>query len=84
MRPLSTRAIRKTITRYLIVCRLKNKRITAYSLTHTAITLAIQGGKGNNILQVQQMARHANIATTLKYYHEYRRMKNAAEFDIDL
>ncbi len=84
MRPLSTRAIRKIITRHLIACRLKNRRISAYSLKHTAITLAIQGGKGRNILQVQQMARHANIATTLKYYHEYRRMKNAAEFDIDL
>jgi integrase/recombinase XerD len=84
MRSLSTRAIRKIITRYLTVCGLKNKRVTAYSLKHTAITLAIQGGKGKNILQVQQMARHANIATTLKYYHEYSRMKNAAEFDIDL
>jgi integrase/recombinase XerD len=84
MRSLTTRAIRKIITGYLITCRLKNKRISAYSLKHTAITLAIQGGKGRNILQVQQMARHMNISTTLKYYHEYGRMKNAAEFDIDL
>lgn len=84
IRCLSTRAIRKTITRYLTVCRLKTKRVTPYSLRHTAITLAIQGGKGKNLLQVQQMARHSNIGTTLKYYHEYRRLKTAAEFDIDL
>jgi len=84
MRSLTTRAIRKIVSSHLTAARLKSKRITPHSLRHTAITLAIQGGKGKNILKVQQMARHADISTTLKYFHEYARMKNAAEFDIDI
>ena len=76
---LSTRAIRALISRYLIAEGLKNHRITPHSLRHTAITLAIEGGWGNDLIQVQQMARHENISTTLGYFHEMKRIQNAAE-----
>lgn len=76
---LSTRAIRTLISHYLIAAGLKSRRITPHSLRHTAITLAIEGGKGANIVQVQQMARHENISTTMLYFHEFNRIKNAAE-----
>jgi integrase/recombinase XerC/integrase/recombinase XerD len=76
---LSTRAIRKIISDYMKKAGLKSKRITPHSLRHTAITLAIEGGNGQNLIQVQQMARHANISTTLGYFHEFQRLKNAAE-----
>ena len=76
---LSTRAIRKIISNYMKKAGLKTKRITPHSLRHTAITLAIDGGNGNNLVQVQQMARHVNISTTLGYFHEFQRIKNAAE-----
>lgn len=76
---LSTRAIRKIISHYLILSGIKSRRITPHSLRHTAITLAIAGGNGNNLIQVQQMARHANISTTIGYYHEFERLNNAAE-----
>ena len=76
---LSTRAIRKVISSYMVKSGLKTKRITPHSLRHTAITFAIEGGNGNNLIQVQQMARHVNISTTLGYFHEFQRLKNAAE-----
>ena len=79
---LSTRAIRSVISHYLLIAGLKTKRVTPHSLRHTAITLAIAGGNGKNLLQVQQMARHVNISTTLGYFHEFERMKNAAELCI--
>ena len=76
---LTTRAIRALVSRYLIAAGLKNHRITPHSLRHTAITLAIEGGGGNNLIQVQQMAKHENISTTLGYFHEMKRIQNAAE-----
>jgi integrase/recombinase XerC/integrase/recombinase XerD len=76
---LSTRAIRSIISQYLSISGLKSKRVTPHSLRHTAITLALKGGNGLNLLQVQQMARHLNISSTLVYVREYERMKNAAE-----
>jgi site-specific recombinase XerD len=76
---LSTRAIRSIISQYLKISGLKTKRVTPHSLRHTAITLALKGGNGLNLLQVQQMARHLNIGSTMVYVREYERMKNAAE-----
>ena len=81
---LCTRAVRKIVTYYLRGAGLKSKRVTPHSLRHTGITLAITAGKGRNLLQVQQMARHRNMSTTLRYFHEYDRMKNAAEHCIKI
>ena len=44
---------------------------------HTAITIAIK--KGANPLQVQAMARHAKLDTTMIYFHESARLENPAE-----
>ena len=46
-----------------------------------AITLALQAGAP--ILQVQAMARHKNIATTMIYAHNLNRIEDAAERKID-
>lgn len=73
---LSTRAIRSIISHYLKIAGLKTKRVTPHSLRHTAINLALKGGNGLNLLQVQQMARHLNISSTMVYVREYERMKN--------
>jgi integrase len=69
---------------YLTAAGLKSRRITPHSLRHTAITLAINGGNGDNLLRVQQMARHGDISTTLGYFHEFDRLKNAAERSIKI
>ena len=49
-------------------------RLTAHSLRHTAVTLSLLAGK--NLAEVQQFARHANIATTQIYNHALDKAKN--------
>lgn len=50
---------------------------TAHSLRHTAISNAINNGAP--LPKVQGMARHANISTTMIYFHEIDRVKTPAE-----
>lgn len=52
-------------------------KLTAHSLRHTAVTLALRAG--SPIQQVQAMARHKSINTTLIYAHNIDRTANAAE-----
>ena len=51
--------------------------ISAHSLRHTAITKAIESGL--HPVKVQRFARHADVKTTLGYYHERDRMKDPVE-----
>ena len=51
---------------------------TTHSLRHTAITKALQNGV--SITRVsKQLARHANIDTTMIYVHEADRMSDPVE-----
>ncbi len=50
---------------------------TTHSLRHAAISAAVK--RGAPIQKVQSMARHANISTTMIYYHEADRVENPAE-----
>lgn len=73
---LSLRAIRAIVKRlYARGGVVGNK--TTHSLRHAAITSAIKHGAP--VQKVQAMARHANIATTMIYYHEHDRITNPAE-----
>ena len=47
---------------------------TSHSTRHTAITTAIK--RGANPVQVQAMARHAKLDTTMIYFHESARLDN--------
>jgi integrase/recombinase XerC/integrase/recombinase XerD len=71
----------RTISRIVKECLIKNKiisnRITAHSLRHTAITLALQGGA--TIQEAQALGRHANVNTTMIYAHNINRLANAPE-----
>lgn len=49
-------------------------RLTAHSLRHTAMTLALKGGA--TLQQVQQFARHRLIETTLHYAHNLEYVQN--------
>ena len=49
-------------------------RLTAHSLRHTAVTLSLLAGR--KLEEVQQFARHANIATTMIYNHSLDMEKN--------
>ncbi|MGN0073040.1 MAG: tyrosine-type recombinase/integrase [Coriobacteriales bacterium] len=52
-------------------------RYTAHSLRHTAITLALIGGASD--AEAKEMARHADISTTMIYSHHINRLQSAAE-----
>jgi len=58
-----------------------SEKLTAHSLRHTAISLAIQGGA--SLHQAQAMARHSSPDTTMTYFHNLGRVAEAAEGFID-
>lgn len=74
---LTTIAISRIIKTALRAVGLDDKRLSAHSLRHTAITLAAIGGAAPR--QTQSMARHASGATTDIYLHNLDRLQNAAE-----
>jgi integrase/recombinase XerD len=71
---LTTKTISRLIKGYLIQAGYNNARWTAHSLRHTAVTLALLDGKPLD--EVQQFARHSNIATTMIYNHAVQRENN--------
>lgn len=78
---LTTRSIRRIIKEAMRAANIDSDRLTAHSLRHTAITFSLLGGA--KIQEVQQMARHTNINTTLIYAHNIERIGQAPERKID-
>jgi len=78
---LTTRSISRIVKTHLRNAGIDSKRLTAHSLRHTAITLALQAGA--TIQEAQALGRHANINTTLIYAHNINRIINAPERKID-
>ncbi len=78
---LTTRSISRIIKTALRQIGLDDKRLTAHSLRHTAITLSIKGGA--SLQQAQAMARHTDPKTTLVYFHNLERVEAGAEKFID-
>lgn len=74
---LTTRSISRIVKETFRKAGIDSKKITAHSLRHTAITLALIGGA--TIQEAQAMARHSNINTTLIYAHNIQRMETPAE-----
>lgn len=74
---LSSRSISRIIKNSLKRAGLDESRLTAHSLRHTAITLALKGGA--TLEQAQAMARHGSPATTMIYAHNLDRVANGAE-----
>lgn len=71
---LTTRSISGIVKERLVNAGYDSSRLTAHSLRHTAVTLALLAGM--DIAEVQQHARHANITTTMIYNHAIDRAKN--------
>ena len=71
---LTTRSISGIVKERLVNAGYDSSRLTAHSLRHTAVTLALLAGQ--DITEVQQHARHANLATTMIYNHALDRAKN--------
>lgn len=74
---LTTRSLSRIVKQRFQAAGMDSAKLTAHSLRHTAITLALLGGA--TIQQAQAMARHANINTTMVYAHNLERMDKAAE-----
>lgn len=77
---ISTRSISGTVKQRLRNAGYDSERLTAHSLRHTAVTLSLLGG--NSLQEVQQFARHSNIATTQIYAHNLDRAQNKCESTI--
>lgn len=71
---MTTRAISGIAKEAMIEAGYNDERLTAHSLRHSAVTLSLLAGKP--LEEVQQFARHANIATTMIYNHALERAKN--------
>jgi len=56
---------------------INSERLTPHNLRHTAISLAIAGGA--TLVQAQAMARHSSPNTTMIYFHNVNRIRDAAE-----
>lgn len=78
---LTTRSVSRIVKTRLRNAGINNKRLSAHSLRHTAITLALQAGA--TIQEAQALGRHANINTTLIYAHNINRIIHAPERKID-
>ena len=74
---LSLRALRGIVKATFKAAGVVGKNKTTHSLRHTAITNAVKHGAP--VQKAQSMARHANISTTMIYYHETDRVENPAE-----
>ena len=71
---ITTRTVSAVVKNALKNAGYDSARLTAHSLRHTAITLALLAGR--EITEVQQFARHANLNTTMIYNHALDQAKN--------
>ena len=74
---LTTHAVSSVVKSALRQIGIDDPRYTAHSLRHTAITLALIGGATD--AEAKEMARHADISTTMIYSHHIQRLEQAAE-----
>lgn len=74
---LSRSYIRRVVKGYFKAVGVHGPNKTTHSLRHSAATSAIRNGA--TVQQAQVMLRHANIATTMIYFHETERLEKPAE-----
>lgn len=74
---LSRRSISGIVRGYIRAAGLTSSKLTAHSLRHSAVTLALLGGA--SLQEVQQFARHKAISTTQIYAHNLAREENPCE-----
>ncbi len=71
---MTTRSISRIAKSTMQAAGFDSDRLTAHSLRHTAVTLSLLAGE--KLEDVQQFARHSNIATTMIYNHALDKAKN--------
>lgn len=65
---LTTRTIRRIVKNLYSAAGINSPRLTTHSTRHTTCTLAIQAGVP--VHEVQQLARHRDISSTMVYVHD--------------
>lgn len=71
---LCSRTISQIVKRALVGAGFDSPRLTAHSLRHTAVTLALMAGA--SLQEAQQYARHRRIETTQIYAHNLEAQQN--------
>lgn len=74
---LTPKSISSIVKGRLVAAGYDSERLTAHSLRHSAVTLALLGKLP--LEEVQQFARHKNISTTQIYAHNLERANNRSE-----
>lgn len=77
---LTTRTVSGVCKSAMLRAGYDSPRLTAHSLRHSAVTIALMGGM--SLQETQAFARHANIATTTIYAHDVNRLKSLCEATI--
>ena len=77
---LTTQTISQVCKRSMIAAGYNSKRLTAHSLRHSSITIALL--QGMSLDDVSAFARHSSIAVTQIYNHSISRMKSRCESSI--
>ena len=77
---ITTRTVSSIVKTRMQAVGLDDERLTAHSLRHSAVTIALLNGV--DLQEVQQFARHSNIQTTLIYSHAIERSKSKCESTI--
>ena len=74
---LTTRTISGIAKASMVKAGYSSDRLTAHSLRHSAVTLALMSGQ--SLAEVQYFARHSNISTTMIYAHHIDRLRSRCE-----
>jgi site-specific recombinase XerD len=78
---MTTKSIRRIVKQRLRAVHLNSPRLSAHSLRHTTVTFALLAGA--SVQEAQQLARHADINTTMIYAHNIDRSEGVPEKLID-
>lgn len=78
---MTTRSISRIAKDTLRQAGYDSPRLTAHSMRHTAVTLALLGGATPQ--EAQAMARHSSITTTMIYAHNLDRISHSAELKVE-
>ena len=74
---LTTRSVSQFCKNAMLSAGFDSHRLTAHSLRHSAVTLALMAGI--SIQDVSQFARHSSIGVTMIYAHDISRMQSQCE-----
>lgn len=74
---MTTRSVSRIAAEHMEEAGVKNDRVTAHSLRHTAATLNLLNG--GTVEETMQLLGHKSITTTMIYSHALERIKNQSE-----